>query len=65
MMKDDSQTQPGAGISKPDLLNPKSKPKGDEGERVELGRGGKTSEGQATMAFTGNSLMWAYTHEED
>ena len=25
MMMDDSQTQPGAGILKPDLLNPKSK----------------------------------------
>ena len=29
----------------------------DEGERVELWRSGKTSEGQATMAFTGNDLM--------
>ena len=26
---------------------------GDVGERVEMGRGGKTSEGQATMGFFG------------
>ena len=37
---------------------------GDEGERVKLRRGGKTSDGQAKMAFTGNGLS-ADTHEED